>query len=289
MAILLALITYFGWGSGDIFGAYATRKVGAYLTTFFVFIFGFMVASFYTPFAINDLHKITLGMFLLNVLLGIFVLFGNFLLNEAFKRSNVSVVGVIVQSFPAVVLVLSALIFKDQVTSQQMVWIALIFLGMFLCVVNFSDFRKGKTIVDRGITYALIAAAIFSIYFTFMRVFIDAYGWFWPNYIAIASFPLTLILVRWLFHIKEKVVFPKKKSVLAATFLSALLLRGGDVALNYGISSGFASIVAPISGASPTLFVTLSWLIFRDKINQQQKIGIGICLLGIVLLSFFGK
>lgn len=289
MAILLALITYFGWGAGDIFGVYATRKIGAYLTTFFVFIFGFAVASLYIPFAINDLYKITLGMFLLNVLFGTFVLFGNFLLNEAFRRSNASVVGVIVQSFPAVVLILSAIIFKDQLTSKQIVWTSLIFLGMILCVINFSDFKKGKPIIDTGIKYALIGAVIFSIYFTFLRIFIDAYGWFWPNYIAIASFPLALILMKWLFHIKEKIIIPKKKSVLASTFISALLLRGGDVALNVGISSGFASIVAPISSASPTLFVTLSWFIFRDKINNQQRIGIGICLTGIVLLSFFSK
>lgn len=176
MPILLALITYFGWGSGDVFGVYATRKIGAYLTTFYVFIFGFIIASLYVPFALNDLHKITLGLFLLNVLFSTAVLFGNFLLNEAFKRSNASVVGVIVQSFPTIILI-----------------------------------------------------------------------------------------------------------------LSALFLRGGDIALNLGISSGFASIVAPISGASPTLFVALSYFIFKDKINRQQQIGIGICLIGIVLLSFFSK
>lgn len=146
MAILLALITYFGWGSGDVFGVYATRKIGAYLTTVYVFIFGFLVASLYVPFALGDLYKITLGLFLLNVAFGVAILFGNFLLNEAFKRSNASVVGVIVQSFPAIVLLLSALIFKDTITSKQIVWIAFIFSGMVLCTVNFSDFRKGKSI-----------------------------------------------------------------------------------------------------------------------------------------------
>ncbi len=289
MAIILAFITYFGWGSGDVFGVYATRKIGAYATSFFVFIFGFIVASLYIPFAIQDLHKITLGMFLLNVLFGTSILFGNFLLNEAFRRSSASVVGVVVQSFPAIVLVLSALIFKDKITSKQIIWIAIIFLGMILCVVNFSDFRKGKTIIDSGIKFALIGAFIFSIYFTYSRLFINQYGWFWPNYISIASFPLALILVRLIFRIKEKIILPKEKSVLPAIFLSALLLRGGDIALNYGISSGFSSIVAPIAGASPTLFVVLSWFIFKDKIKGQQKIGIAICLLGIVLLSFFSK
>lgn len=287
MAVVLALITYFGWGSGDIFGVYATRKVGAYIATALAFIFGFLVASLYIPFALADLPRITFGLLLLNIIFGTFVLFGNFLLNEAFRRSNASVVGVIVQAFPAVVLVLSALIFKDQVTSRQLTWILLIFIGMFLCIVNLKDFKRGTFVIDAGIKLALVAAAIFSIYFTFFRVFLNAYGWFWPNYIAIASFPLALLLTRRFFNIRQTIHAPKDKRILIATFLSALLLRSGDIALNLGISQGFAAIVTPISSASPTLFVTLSWFIFRDKITHQQKMGIIVALLGIVLLSFF--
>lgn len=288
MAVVLALITYFGWGSGDIFGVYATRKIGAYRTSALAFIFGFLLISLYIPFALSDLPRITFGLLLINIIFGSFIALGNFLLNEAFKRSNASVIGVIVQSFPAVVLVLSALIFKDQVTSRQMAWIALIFIGMFLCIVNLKDLKLGAFQLDMGIKFALIGAVIFSIYFTFFRVFLNAYGWFWPNYIAIASFPITLLLIRRFFKIKEGIQIPKDKKVLLATFLTALLLRSGDIALNLGIGQGFAAIVTPISSASPTLFVTLSWFIFKDKITHQQKMGILVALLGIVLLSFFG-
>lgn len=287
MGLLLALITYIGWGSGDIFGVFATRKIGAYKTTFFVFLFGFLAASFYLPFSLSDIHKITLGFLLLNIVFGTSVLTGNYLLNEAFRRSSASVVGILVQSFPAVVLVLSAIFFKDTITTKQIFWVILIFLGMFLCTINFSDFKKGKLIADQGIKYALIGSVIFSIYFTFLRVFINTYGWFWANYISIASFPLALILVKTLFHIKEPIVLPKQRIVLVATLISAVFLRGGDIALNLGISSGFTSIVTPIAAASPTLFIALASIIFKDPVSKQQKIGIGVSLLGIVLLSFF--
>lgn len=285
--LLLAFITYIGWGSGDIFGAYASRKIGSYRATAFVFIFSTLLASFYIPFALAEFQKITPLLFIINFIFGIAISFGNILLNEGFKRSSASLVGIIVQSFPAVVLLLSALIFKDAVSSNQILWTALIFAGVFICTINFKDLKRSKILVDSGIRLVLIATLIFSIYFTFFRIFSDSYGWFWANYISFISFPAAIVIFKYIFKIKEKIEIPKSKKVLIAAILSGLLLRGGDVALNYGISSGLASIVTPIAGASPTLFITLSSLIFKDPITRQQKIGIGICLVGILLLSFF--
>lgn len=286
MAFLLGLITYIGWGTGDIFGVFASRKIGAYKATAFVYIFGLLIPSLYIPFAIPELRNITPGLFIINFLLGIAYMSGNMLLNEGFKQSSASLVGVIVQSFPAIVLLLSAIIFKDPLSSKQILWIILIFLGMFLCTVNFADFKKGIILNDVGLKYALIAVIIFSVYFTFFRVFANQYGWFWPNYISFLTFPIVLIIFKKLFKIKEQLTIHQKK-VLAATFISAFLLRIGDIALNYGLSNNMSAIVAPLAGASPTLFVILSSLIYKDPVSTQQKIGIFITLVGIVLLSFF--
>lgn len=285
--IFFALISYFGWGTGDIFGVYASRKIGAYRATAYVFIFGFLLASLYIPFALPEIALIPIGLLIINFLFGSIYLTGNILLNEGFRRSSASLVGIIVQSFPAVVLVLSALIFKDPISPKQTLWILLIFLGVFICTFDFSDLKKKKLIKDEGVKYALIAAGIFSIYFTFLRVFADVYGWFWPNYISFASFPLALLIAKKMFSYKDKVRVIKSKPVLFATLMSALLLRSGDIALNVGIANGFSSIVAPLAGAAPTLFVVMSALIYKDPVTKQQKYGIGITLLGIVLLSFF--
>ena len=147
--------------------------------------------------------------------------------------------------------------------------------------------RKDSYFPDLGIRLALLAAVIFAVYLTFLRVFIDQYGWFWPNYISFMTFPIALFAYKKIFKSKETITVPKNSKVLLATFLSALLLSGGDIALNSGISGGFASVITPIAGASPTLFLTLSSFIFKDPVTKQQKIGIGVTLLGILLLSLF--
>ena len=289
IGLIMGFITYLGWGSGDIFGAYASRKIGAYQTTVFVFIFGALIASLYIPFALEDFSKITPILLTINIVAGMAVLIGNFLLNEGFKRSNASLVGIIVQSFPAAVLLLSALIFKDKVTPKQILYTIIIFSGVIISSINFRDFKNSKIFTDIGIKLTLIGTFIFTFYFTFFRIFSDTYGWFWANYIGFLSFPLAILVVRKLFKIKEKIGLPKQKKVLIATFFSALFLRGADIAFNYGLAEGYASTVSPIAGASPTLFILLSSFVFKDPITKQQKIGIGICLLGVILLSFFSN
>jgi uncharacterized membrane protein len=130
---------------------------------------------------------------------------------------------------------------------------------------------------------ALLAMVFLSIYFTFSRVLINSYGWFLPSFIATACFPIIYLFIR---KNKEKLTIPRGVKVLVAVFLVGLLIRSGDFALNYGLSlPNASSLVAPIAGASPILFVTLSSIIFKDKLTKQQIVGIVVTLTGILLLT----
>lgn len=74
--------------------------------------------------------------------------------------------------------------------------------------------------------------------------------------------------------------------ILSPPLVSAILIRSGDIALNLGISQGMTSIVTPLAGAAPVVFVITSAIIFKDKISKQQWFGIGLAILGILGLSF---
>lgn len=287
MGFLWGLLPFFGWSVGDIFGAFASRKIGAYKATAYVFIFGFILSSLLLPFFWRDFWRLSVHWVIFNIIIGTACLIGNLLLNESFRRSSTSLVGIIVQSFPAVTLLLSAIIFKDPLSVRQIVWVLLIFMGVFLCSVNIKDLIKVQLVKDSGVQLALIASVIFALYFTFFRLLDNQYGWFWANYISFASFPLALYLSKKFLKTQDTIGFVKDKKITLAILLSAILLRSGDVGLNVGIAQGFSSITAPLAGASPVLFVFLSSLIYKDPITKQQKMGIGISLVGIVLLSFF--
>jgi len=286
IAIILGLITFVGWGTGDLFTIVATRKIGANLTTFWVFFFSFLLSLLVIPFISIDISGVTIPLLVFNVFLGVLYVSGNVLISEAFRISSAPLVGIIIQTFPAVVLILSALIFKDVITAMQSVFIAVIFLGVFLCSVDFKKLSRSEKIVDKGVFFGLIAMVFLSIYFTFSRILINVYGWFLPNFIATACFPIIYLFIK---KRGEKFYIPKQLKILFAVFMVGLLIRFGDFSLNYGLSlPNASSIVAPIAGAAPILFVTMSYLIFKDKLSKQQVMGIVTTLVGIILLTFNG-
>ncbi len=286
-ALLLAVIPLIGWGLGDVFGIFSSRKIGSYLTTFYQFLFGILLSFFVLPYVWNDISNITASLLAINILIGTMYVLANFFVNEGFKQSSAPVIGIIIQSFPAIVLLLSALIFKDALSVRQIIWVILVFLGVFLCSVDIKKLIKSKIKFDLGIKYALIATTIFSIYFTFFRIFSNQYGWFLPNFISFLTLPLALILAKKIIKEKSKIKPLNNKIIIGALVLSSVLIRSGDIALNLGISKGFASIVSPITGSSPLVFVIASALVFKDKISKQQIVGLIVSLSGILGLSFF--
>jgi drug/metabolite transporter (DMT)-like permease len=287
LAVLLAFITFFGWGTGDLFTVIAVRKIGANLTTFWIFFFSFLLSLLVLPFVPHDFGKITFPLLLLNIFLGILFVYGNILISEAFRISSAPLIGVIIPSFPAIVLVLSAIIYHDRITPEQTFFIIIILTGVALCSLNFKELKKTKRLFDRGTALALIAISFLSLFFTFSRILIERYGWFLPTFIAVACFPLILVFIK---QQKEKMQVPKNTKVLLATFMVAMLIRSGDFAFNYGLSLPDASsIVAPIANSAPVLFVIISYFIFKDKLTRQQVAGIVITLIGLMLLTAFGQ
>ncbi|HCM37977.1 MAG: Integral membrane protein [Candidatus Gottesmanbacteria bacterium GW2011_GWB1_43_11] len=283
-SFIFGLVPFFGWALGDIFGAFASRKIGAYATTIWVFIGSFVVLTVYAFFVgfAQLITGITLPLFLLNLLLGFFYVSGNFALNEAFTKTNPSLAGTINAAFPALVLVLSVLFFKDPITLPHILVITIIFAGVFLCTFDFGILKSKAKVVNSGLFFALYAMVSFAVVFTFLRVITDKIGWFWPIYISL--FP-SLIFLGMMRIKKIPLVSPLKTKTLLPILGSTISLRIGDIIFNLGLHSGLAKIVAPIAGAYPVLFVILAFFVFKDPIKKQQMIGIVVTLLGIVLLS----
>ncbi len=283
LPLILAFITFLGWGTGDLFTVYVTRKIGATLTTFWVFFFSAFLALIIFPFVPHEFSAITPKLLTFNIFLGILFISGNVLISESFRLSSAPLVGIIIQAFPAVVLVLSALIFKDVVTTKQITIITMIFFGVGLCTVDYKKILRSEKIIDRGVFLALLAMVFLSIYFTFSRILINSYGWYLPSLIATMCFPIIFIFMGFR---GEKFVVPKEAKILIYVFLVGLLIRTGDFALNFGLSiPNASSIVAPIASAAPILFVVLSKFVYKDKLTRQQILGIVITLAGIIALS----
>lgn len=283
-AIIFALIAYLGWGIGDIFGTIAVRKIGSYSTALWRFILGIILFSFYAPFALDSLKNLSFYLLSINIIIGIIGIVGLLCFYEGLRKSNPSLVGTIYAAFAAWVVIFSVIFLKEPITISQISSIAIIFLGLFLCTLDFKQIKRGKKIIDAGVIFAIIAMFSHGIYFTFIKIPVQALGWYWPAMISLLMFPLLLIFMK----IRNiPLIKPTHKGVLFPVIANSILLTVAELSFNSAIGRGLTAIVAPIAGSYPTLFVVLAFLIFKDPIKKQQIVGIITTLVGIVLLSIF--
>lgn len=281
-AIFFALVSYIGWGSGDIFSAKASRKIGTFITAFWTDFIGFIFLSLFVPFFLQDLKRIDAEIFFITLLLSIILWIAWPVFLEALRIGNSSIVGTIAGSFGGLVVIFSKVFLKESILPVQFFAIIIILIGIVLSSLNFSDLRNKKLIENKGTLLALIAMLIWGVYFTFVRIPTDQIGWFWPAYIAVAT---GTVIMTMLSLIKRKNVrkIPSKQYLNLS--LSSILTTSGTVSYNIAITQGLTAIVAPIASSYPTLFVLLSRIFFKDKLTRQQWAGIATGLLGIMLLA----
>jgi len=282
--ILFALISYLGWGTGDIFGTIATRKIGAYSTTFWYLIFQIFLFSFLALFFLADLQNLTLPVLVLNLALGIIGTLGLIAFYEGLRIANASLVGTIAASFAALTVVLSIIFLGETVTWPQAVSIIAIFAGIIISSLNFKELRNRNSLTNRGVLLAIATMVMWGVYWTFIKIPVREIGWFWPGFISLSSFPIILIFLKLR---NLKLSMPNTKEAFLPLLANAVLLGVGSFSFNFALGKGLTAIVAPIAGSYPTLFVVLVFMVFKDPITRQQITGIVVTLLGIVLLSFF--
>lgn len=281
LEIVFALIAFFGWGVGDIFGTLATRRLGSLSTSAWSMAVGVLISVLFIPLIQSTIHNLTLNILVINMLLGLIFLLGLICFNEGLRVGNPSMVGTVAASFAAVSVVLSIIFLKEKININQSFSIALIFLGLILSV--YTGFKKSKNTALKGVMFALITMITWGIYYAFIKIPVESIGWFWPQVITLSLFPVVFIFMG---AKGERVQIPSlKHAALFLVLINGFLVGGGEFAYNFAISKGYTAIVAPIAGSYPVLFVILASFIFKERTTLGQKFGILTTLLGIVFLS----
>jgi uncharacterized membrane protein len=284
-AIVFALIAYLGWGVGAFFEVIAARRMSSYSLTFWGLALSVIISSFYLPFAVFLAQEFTLELFLLNILLAGFFIGGIVIYYEALKSENRPLAGTIAQSFPVFIVIFSILFLGERLGFIQSLAVFVTFVGLALCIFDIRDISSLKKILNRGTYLALLVSIFWGFVFTFMKLLVAKVGWFWPNYIIYLLFPLVFLFMR---TKKIKLERLTANSVFWPLFISIVFLRIAEYSYNFAISKGQVSLVAPIAGANPTLFVLLAFMFLKDPIKKRQVLGIIVTLAGMVFLSFVG-
>ena len=284
MAVFFALLTLIGWGVGDIFGTVAIRKIGSVAANFWWSLLGFIFASLYIPWAgwIADVKY-----FIFAILLATTDVLGNLFFYKGLQFGNASLNGTITGSYILITILISVVYFHEALSFKQVLGVILIFSGIILGSLNLSQLGKikGKGIFsDKGVKYSFVTMVLWGIYFAAVRIPAEKIGWFWAGYPI--YFMGTIIM---LFLLKSDKLFSSvrlDRNIFLMMLLFVLFTVSANFSYNLGILQGFTSIIAPIAGAYPVLFVFLTRLVFKEKLSRQQKWGIVSSLAGIILISF---
>lgn len=275
----LALISLLSWGIGDAYATLSARRIGVFSTSVWNMFFGYFFSIFLIPFFISELAQMTLRIFLLNLVLGVVFAIGLVYFNKALATSNSAIAGSISASFTSLTVILSVIFFDDQLNFFSALCIFLIFLGIFILLFDFSVFLKLKK-NTKGIFFAFVPLLCWGTYYAFIKIPVEAVGWFWPQVITLSLFPLLIFF--------EK--FRGRKSNLRKpgipAVLNGVLVAIGEFSYNAAISFGPTAIVAPIAGSYPVLFIIIvSCFLKEEKLDKQQIIAIFMVLSGIVSLT----
>lgn len=282
MAILFALLAFVGWGIGDIFGAFSSRKIGGFATLFWFCFFSLIITSLYIPFA-GPVASFPL--LVMAFALGLIDIIGTLFYFRALEIGTASLVGAIAGSFGLVTVLISVIIFHEKITAIQLVGIILVAIGVVLASLDITKLKQRKLnelLTDKSVKYSLVPLVGWGIYFAFIRIPAESLGWFWSYYpLNLSVFILALAGI--LKPDFRKDLSDHKNNLYL--FLFAIFVIIAMIGYNWGILSGFTSVVAPVASAYPVLFVVLARFIFKDKLSKQQLIGISSALVGIVIIG----
>ncbi len=284
LPIILAIIALVSWGTADIFGGLVGRKINGYSVGVWTFIINSILATLIMPFMpINS--TITTTSLIIMILLGALGILPFMMLYESINKGNASINGTIAAAYGVVSILIAAIFLHSKINVITGILILFVFVGVVLVSINFKSTSLKTIFKDKGVPYALMACLLWGIYYAFIKIPISTLGWFIPAYVTWLTFPIGILYMK---IRKIPLVLPPTNKLRLYQLLNALLILTGIFAFNYALTLSSIPIVVGISSGYPLLFVIIASLVFKDKLDKQQLIGLIIGLIGIIGLGFIG-
>lgn len=281
IAVGLALLTFLGWGSGDVIGTITSRRLGALRASLAITGCMLLLLAIIAPFmSMSELHWPAVWQ---SAVLGIVLAVGYLSFVEGLRISNPTLVGTIGGSFTALTVILSLVFLHERLNAPQLGCIGVIVAGITGASLDMRSLRAHHMKLDRSILLSFVALVSWGVYFAFMKVPISDAGWYWPSIISTASGALLYALCYLLR--KNSLGRANWRNGLKPAFFTGLVSGMANVLYNMALSHGNVSVVSPIAGSYLVLFVVLASHVFREALTRQQTTGIVITVCGVVGLS----
>jgi len=280
MGILFALTAMLSWGLGDFLIQKSARKFGDWIALFYITAFGSIVLF---PFVYHGLANSLNTHFILLFTAGFVILVAALLDFEALRVGKISIIEPINALEIIVVVFLSTVIIKEQLTLTQILLVGLSMVGIFLLSTkSFSHFKRMK--IEKGIWYAVFGTICMG-----TANFLFGIGaretdplminWFTCIFIAVIAFVYLIYNSKFKDVIKD--FKENKRLIFNVSFFDNLAW----------VMFSFATLYIPIAIATSIsegyiAFASFLGLVFnKEKLKYHQAFGFFISFVSIILLS----
>ncbi len=282
IGIITGLVCMASWGGADFFGAFASRKVGHFITLFWAYVVAFFVTLVYLLFSPQSFN-LSPEMIGILALVGLLQAVALMFFYKGLEVGLVSVVSPIASSYSLIVVLLGIILLKEQLTTLQGLAILLIILGVPLVSVNLNELLRNRAnLFQKGIKEAFISFFTWGFSYFLLTPVVREAGWFWPTLVDI--FFIVLFLLIWGLLARNKFLNFQRPSLLAI-FSDGFLTSVGYLAYSIGLLYSLVSIVTPVSTIFPVVTIILARIFFKEKLFWNQVLGIAGVIGGLVLLS----
>jgi len=285
MGIIFGFLSMLGWGISDFLAAKSSRKIGSVLTFFWSQIFSFLIGLIYFFLKFQIFYKKDIFNFFPPLLLiGFLYTIATLFFYEGLIKGKVSLVSPIGASYSWIIVLLSAIFFKEILKTNQIIGIISIIFGVPLLSINLRELSEIKKLnTFNGAKEGLIAMLGWGFALFLITPASRALGWFLPIF-ALRLFTLLFVAGYIIFSNQSfKINFQPPLFVLLS--LIGLLDMGASFTYCFGVSKEYASIVAPIAASFPLVTILLAKIFLKEKLLPNQILGIISVIAGLILIS----
>jgi bacterial/archaeal transporter family protein len=284
IGILCGLFVMLAWGVQDFLSGIVSKKLGS-LKAFFaanaVGVFVGIPALFYAVF----FHpiQVALGDVPLFIVAAFLQLIGTYNFFKALEKGEVSVVVPITASYSIITVFIAIIIMGESLDILKIAAIFVVVIGIFMTSGDLRKLRHMHAV--KGVREALIATVFWGFFNGIIGVLSKRADIF------------TVFLVTWYLNSAVNIGFTlikggyagpsdlNRKGLLVMLVVQNIIAAVAWFVYNYGLSQGLVSIVVPVSSLFPAITAFLGIIILKERLLLNQKVGIGILLFGLILIS----
>ncbi len=284
VAIVAGLASMFFWGAADFVAAILSRSIGNIRALLWTTIFGDLLIIIYAAIT-GAMFDVTLKAFLFALAGGFLHTIGTLSFYKGLKEGKVSLVAPISSGWSLILVLSGVLLYGEVLTSPQIGAVALVIIGSILVSTDFRElFTSAKVrFADPGISYAFVAMLAWGIGWLFFNEAVKQISWIIPNIILASS--IIFFLLIYSLTSKQSLSPPAgKKDWLRAMFVGFATM-GAYISYSIGIEKYLTSLVGPLAAAYPLVTVVLAYLVLKEKIVLNQRLGMISVIAGVILLS----